>query len=235
MADHHVGRDRGGILAAFDALATADTGLTGLGIEARHPVRPGAGARSSRPPRPRGSTRATARSSQTKGHDAFLIEWDQLTRVLRAAPGGRPRTGRPPGLRRRRGGGGLGRRGVSDAAAPIRAMRCPWTLGLVSGGRPTGASPAGGVAGGEVVGVASGARRLGRRRLLGGCGFLVGSGVEPVVGVGVSTGAGGGVSDGPGVSPGEAVAAGGEGLGVDAGARPVTTVVRSSRSPTIER
>jgi len=82
MDGHDVGRDRGGILEAFRALAAADTALTGIGIEGdilygpdqvRILVGEAAAA---------GVDSSYHEIETTKGHDGFLIEWDQLTRLL---------------------------------------------------------------------------------------------------------------------------------------------------------
>lgn len=82
MDGHDVGRGRGGTLAAFRALAAADTGLTGIGIEGdllygpdqvRVCVSEAAGA---------GVDAGYHEIESAKGHDAFLIEWDQLTVLL---------------------------------------------------------------------------------------------------------------------------------------------------------
>ena len=83
MDTHDVGRDRGGTVAALRRLALADTRLVGVGIE---------GDILYGPPQVRELVRA-ARSARvrtryrhirsTKGHDAFLVEWDQLERILR--------------------------------------------------------------------------------------------------------------------------------------------------------
>ena len=82
MDGHDVGRDRGGILEAFRALAAADTGLTGIGIEGdilygpdqvRILVGEAAAA---------GVDAGYHELETTKGHDGFLIEWDQLARLL---------------------------------------------------------------------------------------------------------------------------------------------------------
>ncbi len=82
MDGHDVGRGRGGVEAAFTALAAFDVGLTGLGIQDDILYGPAqvqalvAAARSA------GVDAAYRELRSTKGHDAFLIEWDQLTRVL---------------------------------------------------------------------------------------------------------------------------------------------------------
>ena len=84
--DHHdIGRDRGGAEAALAALAGAGTRLTGLGIEGDILYGPDqvhalvdAAARA-------GVTTAYRELRSTKGHDAFLVEWDQLTEVIREA------------------------------------------------------------------------------------------------------------------------------------------------------
>jgi homoserine O-acetyltransferase len=82
MDGHDVGRGRGGIVAALRALAEAGTGLTGLGIagdilygpdQVRTLVADAAAA---------GVEAGYRELSSTKGHDAFLIEWDQLTAIL---------------------------------------------------------------------------------------------------------------------------------------------------------
>jgi homoserine O-acetyltransferase len=82
MDGHDVGRDRGGIEAALAALAATGVGLTGLGIEGDILYGPAqvqalvAAARSA------GVDASYRELRSTKGHDAFLIEWDQLTRIL---------------------------------------------------------------------------------------------------------------------------------------------------------
>lgn len=82
MDGHDVGRDRGGIVAAFRALAEAGVGLTGIGIsgdilfgpdQVRALVTDAATA---------GMAARYRELDSTKGHDAFLIEWAQLTAIL---------------------------------------------------------------------------------------------------------------------------------------------------------
>jgi homoserine O-acetyltransferase len=85
MDGHDIGRDRGGAAAALARLARAGTGLTGLGIEGDilyGPPQVGALVETAAA----AGVDATYRElSSTKGHDAFLIEWEQLTPVLQAA------------------------------------------------------------------------------------------------------------------------------------------------------
>jgi homoserine O-acetyltransferase/O-succinyltransferase len=85
MDRHDIGRDRGGIAAALGTLAAAGTRLTGLGIEGdilygpaqvRHLVETAAAA---------GVEAVYRELRSTKGHDAFLVEWDQLADVLAEA------------------------------------------------------------------------------------------------------------------------------------------------------
>jgi homoserine O-acetyltransferase len=90
--DHHdIGEGRGGRDAALAHLAAGGARLTGVGIEGDILYGPG---------QVRALVRASAASGvdsryreirSTKGHDAFLVEWDQLTAILddalRAADG----------------------------------------------------------------------------------------------------------------------------------------------------
>jgi homoserine O-acetyltransferase/O-succinyltransferase len=95
MDSHDVGRGRGGVREAYRALTAAGTGITGIGIEGdilfgpdqvRALVGEAVGA---------GADAAYREISSSKGHDAFLIEWDQLTRILEdALTDGQARTGR---------------------------------------------------------------------------------------------------------------------------------------------
>jgi homoserine O-acetyltransferase/O-succinyltransferase len=85
MDRHDVGLGRGGLAAAFTRLAAAGTGLTGVGI--LDDILYG--------PRQVRALVATANAAgvaaryreirSTKGHDAFLVEWDQLGVILREA------------------------------------------------------------------------------------------------------------------------------------------------------
>jgi homoserine O-acetyltransferase len=82
MDGHDIGRGRGGIVAALGALAEAGAGLTGLGIEGDILYGPGqvralAGAAAAA-----GVDAGYRELASTKGHDAFLIEWEQLAAVL---------------------------------------------------------------------------------------------------------------------------------------------------------
>ena len=82
MDGHDVGRGRGGITEALRALATAEAGLTGLGIEGDilyGPVQVGALVEAAA----EAGVDATYRELESvKGHDAFLTEWDQLGAAL---------------------------------------------------------------------------------------------------------------------------------------------------------
>ncbi len=85
MDSHDVGRARGGVREAFRALAAAGCGLTGIGIEGdilfgpdqvRLLVAEALGA---------GVDASYREIRSAKGHDAFLIEWEQLTAFLHDA------------------------------------------------------------------------------------------------------------------------------------------------------
>ena len=82
MDGHDVGRGRGGIQAAFAALAESGTGLTGLGIEGDILYGPAQVRALVEAARSAGVDAQYRELASGKGHDAFLIEWDQLTVVL---------------------------------------------------------------------------------------------------------------------------------------------------------
>ena len=79
---HDVGQGRGGIVEALLALADAGTGLTGLGIEGDLLYGP-AQVRTLVDDASTAGVDAEYRElASTKGHDAFLTEWDQLTVIV---------------------------------------------------------------------------------------------------------------------------------------------------------
>jgi homoserine O-acetyltransferase len=85
MDSHDIGRDRGGILGALRRLADGGVRLTGIGIQddilyGPRQVRALVDAASAA-----GVSATYHEISSTKGHDAFLVEWDQLTDLLREA------------------------------------------------------------------------------------------------------------------------------------------------------
>jgi len=82
---HDVGLGRGGSVAALRRLAHAGAGLSGIGIEGDILYGP-AQVRALVGEAAAAGVDATYRELRsTKGHDAFLVEWDQLTAVLAAA------------------------------------------------------------------------------------------------------------------------------------------------------
>ncbi len=97
MDRHDIGAGRGGIEAALRPLAAAGTRLTGVGIQddilyGPDQVRALVDAATAA-----GVAARYREIRSTKGHDAFLVEWDQLTDLLargagRAQPG--PSSGR---------------------------------------------------------------------------------------------------------------------------------------------
>jgi homoserine O-acetyltransferase len=96
MDGHDIGRGRGGILAAFGALAASGAGLTGLGIEGDILYGPAQVRALVETAAAAGVDAGYRELASTKGHDAFLIEWDQLTRILgEALADARARAGAP--------------------------------------------------------------------------------------------------------------------------------------------
>jgi homoserine O-acetyltransferase/O-succinyltransferase len=82
MDGHDVGRGRGGIEPALARLASAGTALTGLGIEGDILYGP-AQVRALVDAAAAAGVDARYRElASAKGHDAFLIEWPQLTEIL---------------------------------------------------------------------------------------------------------------------------------------------------------
>jgi homoserine O-acetyltransferase len=85
MNAHDAGRGRGGVVEAFRALAAADVAVHGVGItgdilygprQVRALVDAALAA---------GASASYREIRSDKGHDAFLVEWDQLTDILREA------------------------------------------------------------------------------------------------------------------------------------------------------
>ena len=87
MDSHDIGRGRGGVDAALATLAANEVAITGVGIQddilfgprqvqALVDAAENSGVRS-----------AYRFLTSTKGHDAFLVEWEQLTAILREALG----------------------------------------------------------------------------------------------------------------------------------------------------
>ena len=92
MDRHDIGFGRGGLDAALAQLAVADVRLTGVGIaddilygprQVRSLVSAAADA---------GVAARYRQIHSTKGHDAFLVEWDQLGAILGEALGREPST-----------------------------------------------------------------------------------------------------------------------------------------------
>ena len=85
MDRHDIGEGRGGLTPALDLLADSGTGLTGVGIQDDilygprqiHALVDAAVAS--------GVDAHYREIHSTKGHDAFLVEWDQLTELLTEA------------------------------------------------------------------------------------------------------------------------------------------------------
>jgi homoserine O-acetyltransferase len=85
MDRHDIGDGRGGSDQALALLAAAGTRITGLGIEGDILYGP-AQVRALVDAASAAGIRARYRELRSsKGHDAFLVEWDQLTAVLREA------------------------------------------------------------------------------------------------------------------------------------------------------
>ncbi len=82
MDTHDIGRDRGGIVEALRRLAVYGTRLTGVGIEGdilfgTNQVQDLVDAANQA-----GMDTAYREIHSTKGHDAFLVEWDQVSHCL---------------------------------------------------------------------------------------------------------------------------------------------------------
>lgn len=82
MDAHDVGRERGGVAAALHALALSGTRLTGVGITGDILFGPRQVRALVDAARAAGVTAAYREIVSSKGHDAFLVEWDQLTAIL---------------------------------------------------------------------------------------------------------------------------------------------------------
>ena len=82
MDTHDIGRDRGGPVAALKRLAAYGTRLTGVGIEGDILYGTNQVEALVEAAKEAGMDAAYREILSTKGHDAFLVEWDQLTTIL---------------------------------------------------------------------------------------------------------------------------------------------------------
>lgn len=82
---HDVGEGRGGVDAAFAAFAGSGTRLTGLGIEGDILYGPAQVRAMVEVAAATGVEARYRELTSSKGHDAFLVEWDQLAGVLEEA------------------------------------------------------------------------------------------------------------------------------------------------------
>ena len=82
MDRHDIGRERGGIVTALRSLATAGVRLTGVGITGDILYGPRQVTALVDAARAAGVVATYREITSDKGHDAFLVEWDQLTEIL---------------------------------------------------------------------------------------------------------------------------------------------------------
>lgn len=85
MDRHDIGRGRGGVGPALARLAGAGTRLTGLGIEDDILYGPAQVRALVEAAEAAGVATAYRELRSTKGHDAFLVEWSQLSELLHEA------------------------------------------------------------------------------------------------------------------------------------------------------
>ena len=85
MDSHDIGRDRGGPVAALLRLAAYGTRLTGVGIGGDILYGTNQVQDLVEAARTAGMDAAYREINSTKGHDAFLVEWDQLSTLLAEA------------------------------------------------------------------------------------------------------------------------------------------------------
>jgi homoserine O-acetyltransferase len=85
MNSHDIGRDRGGPVAALGRLAAYGTRLTGIGIEGDILYGTGQVQAMVDAANEAGMDAVYREIRSTKGHDAFLVEWDQLATILTEA------------------------------------------------------------------------------------------------------------------------------------------------------
>ena len=85
MNAHDIGLDRGGVVSAFRLLADADVAVTAVGIEGDILYGPRQVHALVDAARSAGVDASYREIRSDKGHDAFLVEWDQLTELLREA------------------------------------------------------------------------------------------------------------------------------------------------------
>jgi homoserine O-acetyltransferase/O-succinyltransferase len=82
MNAHDIGRDRGGLVSAFRLLADADVAVTGVGIEGDILYGPRQVRALVDAAVAAGLDARYREIASDKGHDAFLVEWDQLSVIL---------------------------------------------------------------------------------------------------------------------------------------------------------
>lgn len=85
MDRHDIGRDRGGTVGALRSLAAAGVRLTGVGITGDILYGPRQVTALVDAARSAGVAATYREIVSDKGHDAFLVEWDQLTEILAEA------------------------------------------------------------------------------------------------------------------------------------------------------
>ena len=85
MNAHDIGRERGGLVGALRLLADGDVAVTGVGIEGDILYGPRQVHALVDAARSAGADASYREIHSDKGHDAFLVEWDQVTEFLREA------------------------------------------------------------------------------------------------------------------------------------------------------
>ena len=94
MNAHDIGRDRGGLVSALRLLTDADVAVTGVGIEGDILYGPRQVRALVEAATAAGAAAGYREIASDKGHDAFLVEWDQLTAILDEALEGSVSEGR---------------------------------------------------------------------------------------------------------------------------------------------